>query len=550
MLELRILSSIAKVFPEEAPQPCNPRFAGFKNETISFQAAYRPIDPNSGDRPYLALEIDSPIKDAIHVRRVKVVPVRMPALPGTDDNYLNGKHAGLYPDALTEIPPHGLRIMPGRWETLWFDIEPAESIAAGCYDITIRLLNEGTRDLLAEATVHIRIIDANLPPQKLMHTKWFHSDCLASYYNVPVFSEEYWRITENFMACAVKRGINMILLPVHTPPLDTRPDTYRPAVQLVDVFRKDGKYTFGFEKLHRWMEMCNRVGVEYHEVAHLFTQWGANCAPQIIAETENGVERIFGWDTPATGEAYSEFLAAYLPALRKEFDALGISDRVVYHISDEPTEQHLDSYMAARNLALKYLDGCKIIDALSDVKFYLSGAVEHPVPANNHIEPFLAQNIPGLWTYYCIGQGKDVSNLFVSMPGARTRVLAAQLYKFDIEGFLQWGFNFYYSQYSDYLIDPWLDTDCDGFTPAGDAYQVYPGRSGEPVESIRLMIIHHAMQDLRAMQMLESLSDRQTVLDLIDEGIDPIRFASYPHEDAYVLGLRERINQEIEKRLG
>ena len=171
------------------------------------------------------------------------------------------------------------------------------------------------------------------------------------------------------------------------------------------------------------------------------------------------------------------------------------------------------------------------------------------MPATNHIEPFLERRVPGLWTYYCIGQGKDVSNLFFAMPGARTRVLGAQLYKFEIEGFLQWGFNFYYSQGSDYPINPWLDTDCDGFTPAGDAYQVYPGPGGQPVESMRLMLVDQALQDLRAMQLLESLSDRETVLRLIDEDVPPIRFASYPHEDAWVLGLRERINREIEKRI-
>ena len=135
------------------------------------------------------------------------------------------------------------------------------------------------------------------------------------------------------------------------------------------------------------------------------------------------------------------------------------------------------------------------------------------------------------------------------MPGARTRVLGAQLFKFDIEGFLQWGFNFYYSQGSDYLIDPWLDTDNDGFTPAGDAYQVYPGRGGEPVDSIRLMLIDEALADLRAMRLLESLAGRDAVIAEIDRDISPIRFASYPHDERWMLDLRKRINREIEKRI-
>ena len=197
----------------------------------------------------------------------------------------------------------------------------------------------------------------------------------------------------------------------------------------------------------------------------------------------------------------------------------------------------------------KHLRGRPIVDALSDPAFYDSGAVEHPVPATSHIEPFLERGVPDLWGYYCVGQGVDVSNVFMAMPGARTRILGVQLYKFDLKGFLQWAFNFYYAQYSDYPIDPWLDTDCDGFAPAGDAFHVYPGRGGQPVVSMRLMHVMEALQDLRAMRLLESLAGREAVLQLIEEHMGPIRFASYPKDEASLLRLRERINREIARRL-
>ena len=320
-------------------------------------------------------------------------------------------------------------------------------------------------------------------------------------------------------------------------------------MQLVDVFAENGGYRFGFEKLERWVDMCKKLGVEYFEISHLFTQWGAACAPQIIARTENGPERIFGWDTPAVGGEYENFLAAYLPALLDKLDELGVGDRLILHISDEPNDQQLESYLASKAVAARHLRGHKTMDAISDLKYYESGAVERPIPATNRIEPFLEKNIPGLWAYYCIGQGVDVSNLFVAMPGARTRVLGAQLYKYNIEGFLQWGYNFYYSMRSDYPIDPWTETDCDGFSPAGDAFQVYPGRDGHPVVSMRMMHVLEAHQDMRAMQLLESLTDRETVLKIIDEGVEPITFDRYPHTDDYVLGLRSRINRVIENRL-
>ena len=51
------------------------------------------------------------------------------------------------------------------------------------------------------------------------------------------------------------------------------------------------------------------------------------------------------------------------------------------------------------------------------------------------------------------------------------------------------------------------------------------------------------------MQLLEELAGRETVLKLIDEGIEPIAFDKYPRTDDYILGLREKTNAEIEKRL-
>ena len=362
-----------------------------------------------------------------------------------------------------------------------------------------------------------------------------------------MFSEDFWTACENFVRTAAKRGINCILTPIHTPPLDTRVGGERRTCQLVDIEIKDGAYSFGFEKLRRWVEMCRRAGMEYFEMAHLFTQWGAEHAPKIVARVNGEEKRIFGWDTDATGEDYVRFLQSYLPALTAELDNLGVRERTLFHISDEPGPAHLDNYMKARCAVKPYLEGFTIMDALSDVNLYRSGAVEHPVPSSNHIRPFLEENIPGLWTYYCISQYKDVSNAFVAMPSARTRILGVQLYKYRIAGFLQWGYNFYNAQFSEYTVNPFLTTDGDGFSPAGDCYIVYPGKNLMPIETIRLMSMDEAMNDLRALNLLEQLRGRDFTMKLVEADVAPIEFDRYPIAPSYLTSLRQRVNAEIEK---
>ncbi|MCL2811981.1 MAG: DUF4091 domain-containing protein [Clostridia bacterium] len=548
---IKIISALQKVFLDQEPitDAEEPMLGGFQNEVLSFQVAYIAKEPGAPFRDFVHLKIDSPIRNHIRVRRVRHVPVGLAAFPDADANYLR-KKPGLFPDLLVDLDRTQLRIFSDQWQSLWVDVEPDACRSPGIYPITLTLTNEGGAEL-GSATTRIEILPGMLPPQTLRHTKWFHLDGLAHFYREPVWTERFWQITENFLSLAVRRGINMILTPIHTPPLDTAVGGERLTTQLVDVEVKGGRYTFGFSKLQRWVEMCKRCGVEYYEMAHLFTQWGACYTPKIMATVDGEYRQIFGWDVEAASEAYKGFLAAYLPALTAELRRLGIAENTYFHISDEPEEAHLQSYAAAKDIVAPYLKGFTIIDALSSVEFFKKGVLTKPIPANDHIHAFIDEGIPGLWTYYCVAQYKDVSNLFISQPSARNRIFGVQLYKYDIEGILQWGYNFYNNQFSTYPIDPYAVTDADGFVPAGDAFQVYPGADGRPEESLRLMVTQQALYDLRAFQWLETLTDKAYVMELIEGSLaEPIRFDRYPTSDSYLLNLRACINREIVRHSG
>ena len=49
------------------------------------------------------------------------------------------------------------------------------------------------------------------------------------------------------------------------------------------------------------------------------------------------------------------------------------------------------------------------------------------------------------------------------------------------------------------------------------------------------------------MKLLESLAGRDAVMEIIEEGIDPITFDEYPHSDKYILETREKINARIKE---
>ena len=131
-----------------------------------------------------------------------------------------------------------------------------------------------------------------------------------------------------------------------------------------------------------------------------------------------------------------------------------------------------------KELVKPYLGGFPLYDALSDPAYYDSGLVDHPVAATDHISPFLERQVPGLWAYYCCGQGVDVGNRFLAMPSARNRILGWQLHKYRLSGFLHWGNNFWYSQIPARGWTPGASRMAAGPSPAGTPSPCTRGRRG------------------------------------------------------------------------
>lgn len=552
-LHLRFISSLEKCFTDERfdSKPELRHISMLQNEHLSVQLLMEETDDAVYDKLTAGVRVVSPLADCVTLRSVEQVHVPMAMYHGVNDGNLLRTEPGLYPDLLAPLRYHGCALIPARQLCcLWVDVRPEGKLPAGVYPLTLELYDPDSGALYGSATLSVEIVGALLPEPTLLHTQWFYVDCLADYYHVPMYSERHWEIIENFLKAATDGGVNMILTPVFTVPLDTAVGRERPTHQLVEITVENGVWHFDFEKLNRFIDLLLKYRVKAIEICHLFTQWGAAHAPKIMATVDGEYRRIFGWDTEAGGEAYGAFLRRFLPQLLEFLRRKGVDGMCRFHISDEPSMEHWESYCAARAQVADLLKGYPIMDALSSFEFYRSGAVEYPVPANNHIEPFLEAGVPHLWTYYCCVQHTDVSNRMLAMPSARNRILGVQLYKYRIEGFLHWGFNSYYNRYADSLVNPFQDPCGDYFVPAGDAFCVYPKADGTALDTLHFLVLKEAFTDVRALQLCEQLYDREFVMHLIEDGLDaPITFSSYPRSADYLLQLRERVNAAIRERL-
>lgn len=545
--EFYLAGSLEKIFWNRMPEVMKEgeRITILKGEIPALQLVYRANqEPEDIGKRDIRCEVRGfPVK--ARLREVELIPSAFPVTGKTDDNYLT-KEPGLFPDLLKPMKNDRITPLAGQFRALWIDFPHTEKVAAGIYSVEVVLTGEEETVILSFL---LEVSAESLPPQKLIHTEWFHTDCLADFYHTEVFGNLHWEIIEKQIKIAGELGVNMLLTPVFTPPLDTEIGGERTTVQLTDIVLKEGKWQFGFEKLEKWCDLCKKHGIRYLEMPHLFTQWGAKAAPKIIVERENGPEKMFGWHVKADDPAYRNLLEAFLPALQQKLLSLGYTrEQIYFHVSDEPDIDNLESYKTAKAVVADLLEGWQVIDALSDYDFYETGLIKQPVPSNDHIQSFVDHGVKNLWTYYCCSQKYDVPNRFFAMPSARNRIMGVLMYLYDIKGFLQWGFNFYNSQLSKEHIDPFLNTHAGYAFPSGDSFLVYPGSEGEPWSSVRAEVQRQALYDMRALERLEILAGREVVTELIYEGQKaPFTFTEYPKEASYLYELRRKIEEKIKK---
>ena len=448
---------------------------------------------------------------------------------------LNNAEVGYYPDLIVPVSP-SLRLEKGKTLGVYCEVNGEKS---GTFTLRLTVGD-------ASAEVEVYVSKEKEPKQTLMCTNWFHSDCIMSYYGLEVFGREYWRITENFVRNAVAHGINMILTPIFTLALDTEEGAERPTVQLIDVTTDGENYSFGYENFDRWVKMCLDCGVEYFEISHLFTQWGAKHAPKIIAHTPTGTHRIFGWETDSVSEEYTAFLRALGESFKEHTDKLGITDICYVHCSDEPGADDIETYRKTAATVKKYFSAYTHLDALSEYSYYEEGLVDLPVPSEGAIDDFKGR-VDRLWTYYCCGPfDNEYPNRFLFLPLIKMRIIGVLLYKYGCEGFLHWGFNFWYAQFSRRPVDPFTETTAGGNFPAGDGFIVYPGEGGEPMCSVREKSFRDAVSDYEKLKLLERKKGAEHVREFIKHTLGDITFTSYPLDESVFLEFAERLVKELE----
>ena len=471
--------------------------AAAKGQSVSFQAACAAAP---GSEPAeVRCRVEAPAGVRATVRAVGSVPVphHNTKTPLSDLDGV-GMIPGYVPDPL--FPKDTTLSTGGEVCAFWITLDVAKSARAGSRKISVELDHAADGAKLLEATLDVSKIAVG-KRKGLPVCHWFYADSLCDWYGVEPFEKAFWPICENYMRDYASHGLDLIYLPVFTPPLD---GVKRPT-QLLRVSRyADGTYKFDWRDVKKWVDLARKCGIRKFEWTHWFTQWGVKHAIRIY-EKKNGQDVLL-WPptTGATSKTYRDFLSQFFPALERFLKREKLMRGSYFHISDEPHgAEHLENYKKARALVKELAPWMKVMDALTELEYGREGLTDTPIPSIKTAKQYYEEGIPS-WAYYCCGPRGRFTNRLLDTPLVKVRALGWLLYRFQRGGFLHWGYNYWYKSQTREMIDPYLVQD--GLKWPGWAYGdtcvVYPGENGAPVDSLRWEVFHETLQDYA---LLESL---------------------------------------------
>jgi hypothetical protein len=382
-----------------------------------------------------------------------------------------------FPDYLSDAKQ--MAIEAGRCQAIYLTIHIPRDARAGDYQATVTFhTKEGERTLPLALTVY----PLTLPQEHhLMATLWYSTNRFKQFHGVESSdSEAFYRMLDVYAR-------NMA---------DHRQNVFRVSLDLIRATRtKDGKLTFDFSRFDKWADVFWNTGrmdlLETGFVARFGEgDWSSR---QIVLRDFRVQDETTNASVSMPGR---EFLPSFLPALEQHLQERGWLDKTVFHIADEPSNHNVMDWREASDFVHRHGPRLRRIDAIETP--HCRDRLEIWVPKVDHYATWQdtyrdAQRLGNEMWLYTVGifQAGVYPNKTVDVPLIQSRILHWFNYRFDLKGYLHWGFN------------SWTD---DPFEAPGqhrgDGWHVYPKKDGL-LNSLRWEQMRNGIQDYEYLWLLE-----------------------------------------------
>lgn len=276
-----------------------------------------------------------------------------------------------------------------------------------------------------------------------------------------------------------------------------RQNVFRLSLDLIESTQTtDGKLKFDFSHFDRWAQ----VFWDTKRMDLLETGFVANFGEGRWFSTDV-LLRDFRVKDESNGESKTipgeEFLPEFMPVFVEHLRTKGWLEKTIFHICDEPSNHNIMAWREASDFIHGHVPELKRVDAIETT--HCLDRLEIWVPKLDHLATWQdayeeAQRQGNELWFYTVGifQSGSFPNKTVDVPLIESRIMHWLNYRFNLKGYLHWGFN------------AWTD---DPFNEPGqhrgDGWHVYPKADGL-LNSLRWEQMRNGLQDYECLWLLES----------------------------------------------
>lgn len=378
----------------------------------------------------------------------------------------------------------------------------------------------------AEYDFKVTVYDVCLPdPEKseYNHVTWLNAcgysperdyesmvECNAKTYGIETFSDDWFRLLENYAAQLRRERINIVTVPLY------------PLLQRDVSFGEHGEYIFDFTLLDRYLDtFLSHGSVKYFCGFHLMAKVGVMLGenpeetPHPIACAVFDKEHTykdFKWLYMNDENAWRH-LEMLISGLYAHLKARGLENRWLQHVADEVAgEEAFDAIKRAYRLVHKLAPEFKTIDATWEDSLEKYGELlnihvpQIDIHDKNEEAYAAAHNMDNIdvWTYTCLKPQFNYLSRLDDWKLIGTRLIHWYNFKNGLNGYLHWSWNLWF------YGDPWRDG-CTAGWPL-DGWVVFPDTENLNVfESIRQRENASGIEDLELLKICDKKDHEKTM---------------------------------------
>ncbi len=425
---------------------------------------------------------------------------------------------------------------PWKVIQLFLEIQVPADTAPGTYSGEVRIyLHRMYDDEFAAETLPftVEVADVLMPSgddRKFHLTIWHHPTNIARHYDVPLFSDRHFEILEHYLASMADLGCVASTVTVGDIPWAGQ-FCYNKYDPLSDLFEyniiritrgTDGAFRYDYSVLDRYLRLCQKYGMtrEIYLIG-LIRNWTNQPGDHgsfgnITEDYPDAIRLRYVDEADGCGKFMrkSADIRAYIRALYAWLKKNGWADYCVI-CADEPPD--MDAY----NRALAILR-----EEAPELRTQLDIS---PAIINQRPELHFDSYTPGIYEISlseaeergatrkacarCTGKVSWSTccwpltpNTFIRSPLLEGRLHGPLAEWLKMDGFLRWAYNCWpRDPYESAATMDW---------PYGDAFLVYPGRSGYPVPTLRWFALKRGIQDFELMQLVKAARpDGEAIVD-------------------------------------